>query len=123
MKGKRLSVRLGRYTSEEHLKDKNTAALLEDFVVRASAQCYRAVLRGDKQEGNRFKQFMQLTKYCRFGADGARRFQLRKLEGRAVWAMTLRENVSHQVLSLCKLSHKSKLRVSRLVSRTGLLEN
>jgi hypothetical protein len=114
MRGRRLSVSVGSFhrgTSAGPVQKKD---LLSDYSEKLLANGYRAYLRGDRLDG-RAEHFMEQTKQKKVLQTRHSRptevKRLRHLEGRFEWVLTLRENVTHMVLSACRINHYNRLRV------------
>jgi len=111
MRGRRLSISVGCTHRDNSAGTGKTTDLLFDYSEKVLANGYRAYLRGDKLEG-RVDHFMEQTKCRKVLQTRSNRpmavSRLRNLEGR--WVLTLRENVTHYVLSACKITHYNRLR-------------
>ncbi len=116
MRGRRLSISVGCSHRENSAGTGRTTDLLFDYSEKILANGYRAYLRGDKLEG-RVDHFMEQTKCRKVLQTRSSRpmavSRLRNLEGRFAWVLTLRENVTHYVLSACRITHYNRLRDHR----------
>lgn len=113
MRGRRLSVSVGFTHRGNAAGTGRKTDLLYDYSEKLLANGYRAYLRGDRLDG-RAEHFMEQTKqkkvlqmrHCR----PTEVKRLRHLEGRFEWVLTLRESVTHMVLSACRIHHYNRLR-------------
>ena len=110
----RISVHVGTHFQKEKAKRRNTEDLFKDYSEKIIASGYRAYLRGDRLDEceKRFEQFVEHSKNSRPEGNHKSKSpsRLRRLEGRCVWALTLRENISRFVLSLCRLDRNVRRR-------------
>ena len=113
----RISVHVGTHFQKETKEKRNTADLFADYSEKILASGYRAYLRGDKMEGRRFEHFVDKSKQARQQSPRPHRqphqgspARLRRLEGRCVWALTLRENLSRFVLTMCRMDKNLRRR-------------
>lgn len=118
MRGRRLSVNIGCTHREQPRKRLNHADLLSKYSEKILADGYRAFKRGDRLEA-RSEFFMEQTRTKKedqqivASGNSAGVSRLRRMEGRFVWALTLREKVSNFVLQVCRIKHQSRLRDHR----------
>ena len=118
MRGRRLSVSVGCTSKEQPKKNLNHANLLSKYSEKILADGYRALMRGDRLEA-RSEFFMEQTRakkermQDRDHNHSAGVSRLRRMEGRFVWTLTLREKVSNFVLDVCRIKNKSRLRNTR----------
>ncbi|MCA0315543.1 MAG: hypothetical protein LCH63_17130 [Candidatus Melainabacteria bacterium] len=120
----RISVHVGTHFQKEEKPKSNTADLFKGYSEKVIAAGYRAYLRGDRLDSRCFEHFVDKSrqhreKQERLGAKPHRVVKvtqeisdgrLRRLEGRHVWALTLRENISQFLLSIFRLDKNVRRR-------------
>jgi hypothetical protein len=120
----RISVHVGTNFQKERSKRRNTEDLFKDYSEKVLAAGYRAYLRGDRLDGRHFQDYMERSRRNRkpepenmcttHGGQAVHKkgspSRLRRLEGRHNWMLTLRENVSRFVLSVCRMDQNVRRR-------------
>jgi len=112
MRGRRLSISVGSSFRDHSAGNGKRTDLLSSYSEKVLTDGYRAYLRGDKLNV-RAEHFMEQSKSKTAGHSRHSRptevSRLRHMEGRFEWVLTLREKVTHFVLSACKINHYNRL--------------